>query len=165
MKTKIVVLMGLLALPLASLAQDPNENYQRLVDEVLEVTGALKIGEQMSSAVVAQLVQALKSSGSTLPDRAYDILEDEVQSTIREEMESGSFHEMMYPIYARHLNESDLEAALAFFETTEGRKYVQAMPAMAAEGMQVGQAWGASLGPKIAERVQQRLTAEGFDLQ
>ncbi len=165
MRTQIVVAFCLLALPLTSLSDDSEQRYERLVDEVLEVTGALEIGEQMSALVVSQMIQALKSSSTDLPDRTYDLLETEVQETIREEMASGSFNELMYPVYAKYLNEAELEAMLRFYATKEGRKIAQVMPLMAADGMVVGQKWGAALGPKIAQRVQQRLADEGIDLQ
>lgn len=165
LKTQILIVIGLLALPLTTLSEDSEQRYERLVDEILEVTGSLKIGKQMGAMVVGQMIQVLKSSGSDLPDRAYVVLETEVQMTIKEEMESGSFNEMMYPIYAKYLDEDDLQAALSFYATKEGQKFVQAMPLMAAEGMEVGQRWGAALGPKIAQRVQQRLADEGYELQ
>ena len=165
MKIHALVFVGLLALPLASLAEDPQERYERLVDEVLEVTGALEIGEQMSAAVVGEMVSALKSSGSDLPDRAYDVLEEEVRATINEEIASGSFNELMYPIYAKYLDENDLKAALHFYSTKEGRKIAESMPLMAAEGIAAGQQWGTVLGPKVAQRVLQRLADEGFELQ
>ncbi len=160
-----MVVFFLLALPLVSLGDDSEERYERLVDELLEVTGALKIGEQMGALIVNQMVGALKSSGSNVPDRVYELLESEVLDTINDEIESGSFNELMYPVYAKHLDENDLKAALRFFATKEGRKMAEAMPLMAAEGMAVGQQWGAALGPKIAQRVQQRLAEEGIDLQ
>jgi hypothetical protein len=111
------------------------------------------------------MIRALKSSGSDLPDRAYELLEIEVQDTINDEIESGSFNQLMYPVYAKYLDEADLEAALRFYATNEGRKIAEAMPLMAVEGMTVGQQWGATLGPKIAQRVEQRLAEEGIDLQ
>ena len=165
MRYKILIFFCLLALPLTSLSDDSEQRYERLVDEVLEVTGALKIGEQMSTMVVSQMIRALKSSGSDLPDRAYELLEIEVQDTINDEIESGSFNQLMYPVYAKYLDEADLEAALRFYATNEGRKIAEAMPLMAVEGMTVGQQWGATLGPKIAQRVEQRLAEEGIDLQ
>lgn len=165
MKYMIPIAFCLLALPLTSLGDDSEQRYEQLVDEVLEVTGALKIGEQMSTLVISQMINMLRSSGSELPDRALELLEMEVQNTINDEIAAGSFNELMYPVYAKYLDENDLEAALRFYATSEGRKIAEAMPLMAAEGMIAGQQWGAALGPKIAQRVQQRLAEEGFDLQ
>jgi uncharacterized protein len=165
MKMRVVAGLYLLSLPLMSLGDDSGQRYNRLVDEILEVTGALKIGEQMSAVVVSQMVQALKSSNTEVPDRAYELLEDEVQLTIRSAMESGSFNELMYPVYAKYLDEADLEAMLQFYSTKEGKKIAELMPLMAADGAAVGQRWGAELGPEIANRVLKRLADEGIELQ
>ena len=165
MRIQLTVAVCLMALPLTGLTDDAQQRYKLLVDEVLEVTGALAIGEQMSNAVVSQMIQAIKSSRTDLPNRAYQLIESEVQNAIKEEVESGSFQELMYPIYAKHLSEDELKALLRFYSTKEGKRVAQTMPLMAAEGMAAGQQWGAALGPKIAQRVQQRLADEGIDVQ
>ena len=165
MRIHVVAGLCLLSLPLMSLGDESGEQYNRLVDEVLEVTGAFKIGEQMSALVVSQMIQALKASGTEVPDRAYELLEGEVQLTIKAEIESGSFNELMYPVYAKYLDEADLEAMLRFYSTKEGRKIAEAMPLMAAEGAAAGQRWGAALGPEIASRAMKRLADEGIELQ
>jgi hypothetical protein len=165
LKIQLLILVGLLTFPVASVGDDSGERYEQLVDEMLEITGALKIGEQMSAMVVSQMAQAMKASSSDLPDRAFELLQIEVNETISKEMASGSFNEMMYPIYAKYLDEHDLQAALEFYSTKEGRKIAQAMPLMAADGMAAGQEWGAILGPKIARNVLQRLADEGIELQ
>jgi len=47
MKIWTLVVVFLLVIPLTCEAYESDASYERLVDEVLEVTGALKIGEQM----------------------------------------------------------------------------------------------------------------------
>ena len=164
MKSRFMALIVFFLLPVAGLCEEIDEHYRQLVDEMLEVTGALEIGEQMSGFVVAELTRALKEVDHNLPDRAYEVLESEVRLLIREEMESGSFHELMYPIYRKYLDAEDLQAAIRFYRTEEGKKIVSVLPQLSREGMMAGQSWGASLGPKIAERVRARLAEEGIEL-
>ncbi len=159
-----IVFSLLVAIPFAFTTADAKDDYEALVDEILEVTGALEIGAQMSQFVVAQMTQALKTGGADLPDEAYVALEDEVNKTIDRAIASGSFGELMYPIYRKHLGESDLKAMIDFYRTPSGKKIAAAIPLMAQEGMMAGQIWGQSLGPSIAERVEQRLKDEGFEL-
>ena len=79
-------------------------------------------------------------------------------------MASGSFNKLMYPIYAKYLDENDLRAAIAFYSTKEGRKFAETAPLMAADGIAVGQQWGRTIGPKIVRNVQKRLQEEGIEL-
>ncbi len=153
MKTWAPVVVFLLVIPLTCLGDEPDPSYKQLVDEVLELTGALKIGEQMSGFVVGEIVKALQSADSDFPARGYELLESEVNLTIKEAMESGSLNELMYPIYAKYLDASDLEAMIRFYSTKEGRKIANILPQMTQEGMIAGQRWGAALGPQIAQRV------------
>lgn len=163
MKIWTPVVVFLLVIPLTCDAYESDESYERLVDEVLEVTGALKIGEQMSGFIVTEMVKTLKTVDPNFPDRGYDIMENEVNLTIKEAMRSGSFNDLMYPIYAKYLDASDLEAMIRFYSTKEGQKIASILPSMTQDGVVAGQQWGAVLGPQIAQRVQQRLADEGIE--
>ena len=69
MKLRTFAAVCLLAFPAASFADEPTETYKALVDEILEVTGALKIGEQMADLVVQQMIMAMKAGGTEQPLR------------------------------------------------------------------------------------------------
>ena len=159
------VALGLLVLvlvPVAGHSQETDEEYNRLVDEILEVTGALKIGEQLSALLVTQMTAALKNADSSLPDRAYELIEEEVNAGLTQSIESGSFSKLMYPVYARHLSKHDLQAMVAFYNTEEGARIAAATPIMAQQAMVAGQEWGNALGPEISNRVVKRLREEGI---
>lgn len=165
MRIVSAVVCGLLmSLPVGAPSQETGEEYEKLVDEILEVTGALKVGEQLGAVVIEQMFGALKASNSNVSDEIYEIIQEEVNAVLSESMASRSFQELMYPVYAKHLTKSDLEAMMAFYRTPEGQRIAAALPLMAQEGMLAGQAWGASLGPQIGRRVVQRLSDEGFEL-
>ncbi len=164
MKSRFVALILFILLPLVGVGEETDEHYKQLVDEMLEVTGALKIGEQMSVFMVSEMTRALKEVDEDLPDRVYEVIESEVSLLIREEIESGSFNELLYPIYRKYLDASDLEAIIKFYRTKEGRKIVSVLPQLSQEGMIAGQSWGESLGPKIVERVRIRLLEEGIEI-
>lgn len=164
MTLRTLAAVCLLAFPFTSAADEPTDTYKALVDEILDVTGALKIGEQMADIIIQQMTMAMKAGGTEIPDRALEVIQEEVVATITGEMESGSFNELMYPIYAKYLDENDLKAAIAFYATKEGRKFAEAAPLMAVEGMTVGQNWGAMIGPRIARNVERRLREEGIEL-
>ena len=165
MRVTIAVATILAVFSTTAWADEVDPKSRALVDEVLEVTGALDIGEQMSSMIVTQMVQAMKATNNTLPERAFDVMAEEVNATISEEIASGSFQELMYPIYLKYLTVEELEAMVAFYRSPEGQRIAEVLPAMSQEGMIAGQQWGAALGPEIARRVRQRLDDEGFSLE
>ena len=164
MQIRVLTIMVLLLAPMLCFGNETDEEYERLVDEILETTGALEIGVQMSDLIVAQMFEALKAADKEVPDRAYDALEDEVISTINDAIASGSFSELMYPIYRKYLSRTDLEAMVRFYRTEEGKRIAEAIPVMAQEAMQAGQVWGTNLSPEIARRVRERLASEGIEL-
>ncbi|MEL6870398.1 MAG: DUF2059 domain-containing protein [Pseudomonadota bacterium] len=159
----IATVLLLLTFTTAS-AQDNDAEYYEMVDELLELTGALDIGEQLSALMVTEMTNALKRSSNDLPDKAYDLIAEEVNTAISESFASGEFQTMMYPVYANHLTKDDLVAMLAFYRTPSGKRIAKATPLMAQEGMLVGQKWGQSLGAGIGQRVVERLEAEGYEL-
>ena len=57
MKLHLLVLIGLLTFSITTLGDDSEQRYEQLVDELLQVTGALKIGEQMSAMIVSHMTQ------------------------------------------------------------------------------------------------------------
>ena len=162
MKLHSFVLSLVLASPAVCFSQDAE--FEDLVDELLEITGALNIGEQMGQLVLAQMFEALRAVDANVPDRAYEVIESEVSSIISDEMKSGSFQALFYPIYARHLSKSELQAMVAFYRTPEGKHIAEVLPALSQEGMLAGQAWGESLGPEIGRRIVDKLRAEGIEI-
>ena len=164
MKSRFVVLTFFVFLPLVGIGDETDEQYRQLVDETFEVTGAWKIGEQMSIFMVAEMTRALKEIDEEVPDRVYELIASEVNLVIREEIGSGSLNELMYPIYRKYLDASDLEALIKFYTSKKGKKIASLLPQLTQELMIAGQSWGASLGPKVGERVGMRLSEEGIEI-
>jgi hypothetical protein len=54
------------------------------------------------------------------------------------------------PAYVKHLDDSTLDAAIAFYESPEGRKLAAQLPAIQMESMDAGAAWGRKLGMEVA---------------
>lgn len=58
--------------------------------------------------------------------------------------------ESMAAIYAAHLDESDIDALLAFYQGAAGKKLADAMPAITAEAAKMGSEYGQRLMQEIA---------------
>ncbi|HEX7124434.1 MAG TPA: DUF2059 domain-containing protein [Thermodesulfobacteriota bacterium] len=135
------------------------------IRRLLQATGALSVAQLMSEAVVSQMSAALKRARPDLPAHVFDVLAETVNEVIAEEMVArGGFVDAMILLYHRHFTHEEIRGLVAFYETPLGRKAGSLAPIMSQEGLRIGQQWGESLGPKIAERVKARLKQEGIEL-
>ncbi len=165
MRTRWWVVVAALFVSFNAAAEDIDAEYRALVDEVLEITGAIKIGEQMGEFMATELFRVLRTNDLSVPDRAYDILAEEISAIMKEELNAGSFNEMMYPVYHKYLTATDLQALIDFYSSPEGKKIAELLPQISQEGMMAGQQWGLSLSPKIQERIRTRLEEEGITIR
>jgi hypothetical protein len=159
-----MVVIAMLALVFArpAGAEELSPEKQADIERLLEVTGALAVGQQMSSAVVGQLVEALKASRADIPDRVLDLLPAEVDAVIAANL--PSFKAAIVPLYHKYFSAAEIKELIRFYSSAVGRKAVGVMPALVQESMSLGQRWGASLAPQIDRRVKERLKREGIAL-
>jgi uncharacterized protein len=113
--------------------------------QFLELSGAGTLGVQM----MGQMLPALKQMAPDAPESFWQ----EFMSEVRPE----SLIDLIVPIYAKHFEEAELDELIAFYASPIGRKTVERLPAITAESMSVGQAWGEA----IAKRAIERLKASG----
>jgi hypothetical protein len=150
MNPRWIALALALLLPLGASAQAVAPEKEEAIRKLLRVTGAVQLGTQVSSAMVAQMKPAFRG----VPERLWKELEQELGDT-------SEFTDLMIPVYARHYSLEDLEALIAFYESPLGRRVVSATPAIAQESMALGQRWGQLQAQKVIER----LRAEGYTQQ
>lgn len=135
------------------------------IKELLQVTGAYKLGEMFGNAFTAQMIKVLKESKPDIDPRAFDIIKEESEALMHEELvEKESLLPFMYPIYHRYLTLGETKGLIQFYKTPLGRKAVSVVPKMTQEGMLAGQEWGKIIGPKLQQKVLKRLKKEGIRL-
>ena len=163
---KIIVMFASLLfvtmMPLHAAAEALTDGKRADIIKLLDTTGAMNMGKQMSAMVVGQMSEALKASRPDLPPELFDILREEVSATFEENI--PMFVELIVPIYHRHFTHEELKGLLSFYETDLGRKKIRVMPLLVQESMLIGQQWGQTIGPEIERRVIERFKAEGVDL-
>ena len=148
-----------------SMADDFTSEKKADIRNLLEISGALDMGKQMSSAVIQQMTQILKSTRPDIPDKMYEILEEEVNLIIEEQMTAeGGLLELTIIIYHRYYSHEDVKGLLSFYKTALGKKLIKTQPQVMQESIQAGQLWGQALGPIIQERLEARFENEGVDL-
>jgi len=136
------------------------------IEELMEMTGILHIGEQMASVFVTQMVQNIKKDNPDIPERMFLILKEEVDNVIKTQAEAnGGFADMAMPIYHKYFTHDDVKGLIKFYQTDLGKKTITVLPSIMQESIQAGQKWGESLEPLIQERISKRFKEEGFELE
>lgn len=105
---------------------------ERKVRRLMELTGAEDAGKQMLEMMTEQFAH--------MPHIPKGFMEK-----FRELAERQSMVDMLVPVYMKHLNEEDLDAAIAFHESPAGKRFLAAQPQVMQEAKEVGEKWGVRL--------------------
>ena len=153
----------LVLLSFFSIAEEITDEKKRVIDEMLEITGALEIGEMMGNAVADQMISALAQQGQNMDQRVVAIVKDEVSKIMHDEfIANGFIHNMSYRIYHKYFTTDELKQVVMFYKTPAGSKMAMYLPQVTQEAMIAGQQHGASLGPIIEYRLMARFRREGI---
>ncbi len=160
---KIISILILLVFAQFAFAEDLTVEKKRVIDEMLEITGALEVGERMGTAVASQMISAMSQREKDLDPKIVAIVQDEVGNIMHDEfIANGFLNEMSYTIYHKHFTLVELKEMVAFYKTPTGSKMATLLPQITQEGMIAGQKHGQSLGPIIQKRLVARFEKEGI---
>jgi hypothetical protein len=143
----------------ASLAQDIPAEKKADIEKLMEMTGALKLGQMMSTAIVGEFSKAIKAGRPNIPESALNAVTEEVNAVISENL--PSFTEISVQIYDKHFTADEIRSLIAFYSSDLGKKVINVMPTITQESIKAGKDWGESLGPELQRRVRARLEKEG----
>lgn len=143
-------------------AEDLTTAKRTDIQRLLETTGALSLGRQMSAYVVRHYMDSLRQMRPDIPAAALDTIPPVVDEVIGANL--PAFADKMVPLYHRYFTHAEIGQLLAFYQTDVGRKSIQVMPQLLQESMKMGQEWGQALGPEIQRRVKERLKKEGVEI-
>jgi uncharacterized protein len=155
-RTRTTLLVLLCFVSTTSLGEELSAAKHADIEKLLEMTGSLAVGKQMSTAVVQQMTQMLRKARPDIPERVIGFIPEEVDAVIDENMDA--FEELVVSIHHKYFTHE----MTRFYATPLGQKSIRVMPALMGESMQAGQQWGQSLGPTLRERIEARLKKEGF---
>jgi uncharacterized protein len=165
MKTNFLAVLFLATLALTTspaFGQEVSADKRAEIEKILDTTGALKLGQQFATAFAAQIANALRASHANVPQKALEVLPEEVNAVIADNI--ASFKELVIQIYDRHFTLEDLKGLNQFYSTDIGRKLVSVLPSLTQESMSAGQKWGQALGPEIERRIEARFKKENIVL-
>jgi hypothetical protein len=112
------------------------------VRQLLTLTGAAKMGDQM----MQQMIASFKQSFPNVPKSYW--------KKLSKSLDANEMVELVIPVYERHLGQKDIKELIAFFKTRVGRKFIRVQPEILRESMAIGQAWGQKVGQRVMKDLQ-----------
>lgn len=142
--------------------QDVSAEKKVEIEKLLQTTNALHLGQQFSTAMVAHLTKTLRTKHTNVPQKALDILPQEINAVISENL--PALKKILVNIYAQHFTLDELKGLNQFYSTDLGRKVISTLPSVLQESMAAGKKWGPTLAPEIERRIQARFKKEDLTL-
>ncbi|NNG14979.1 MAG: DUF2059 domain-containing protein [Gemmatimonadales bacterium] len=157
------LLAVVLAIPSPLVAQEVDGAFHKDIEQLLVVTGASAMGEQMGTFAANSVIDALQAQDPNVPPRAVEIVREVVTKYTANSMSgpNGMLPDMV-TIYARHFTHAEVKELLGFYGTDLGRKLIATLPIIVQESQAVGAAWAARIEPAMTAELQARLSEEGF---
>ncbi len=108
--------------------------------------------------------QISKTLGEARPGLGEDL--DRVMTELKPEFDrqADEMIEIAAQVYAKHIPEADLQAAVAFFTSDPGRKYAAAQRTVLAEVVTAMQGWQGKISTDMMSRVRTELKKKGHEL-
>ena len=116
------------------------------IKHLLVLTGSDKLGMQ----IIANMSQQYRAMFPSVPEKFWDAFVNEITGE--------DLVNLVVPVYVKHYTHEEIKGLIVFYETPLGKKVIQVTPAVMQESMALGQIWG----KEIAERIRERMIAEGY---
>src|ERR1043166_5829463 len=131
---------------------DPGQAAQ--IRQVMDLTGARDMGQQLMQAGLEQFRSSIEDSQPNNP-RAKQFM-DAFAAKFQKHFDPKSLNEELIPIYDRHLTSEDLKGLLDYYRSPLGQRMLKALPELSRES----QAIGFALGQKAAQETMEELKAD-----
>ncbi len=133
-------LFAFTAVIMASMSVFAEPAKESSIRELMEITGAARMGDQ----IVEQMTNQLRGVMQDVPPSFWDALVEEADA---EELIQNAI-----PIYQKYLTEEDIQTINAFNRTPTGRKLIAVQPQIMQESLLLGQKWGQEVAARAMAR-------------
>jgi len=134
----------------------------------LAAARALVVSSGMSrsfDAIIPQFTnQIVQSLTQTRPEIARDLTAVLTQLKPEFEKEVDEMIDIAAQIYVKQMSEPDLKAAVAFFDSPAGKKYVETQPAFLTEAVTAMQGWQGKVSTDMMSRVRAEMKKRGHEI-
>ncbi len=117
------------------------------------------------SNIIPQFMDQIGSSlTQTRPELIHDL--NAVLTGLKPEFDkqADEMVDIAAQIYVKQMSEQDLKAAVAFFESPAGKKYVETQPAFVTEVVTAMQGWRGKISTDMMTRVRAEMKKKGHEL-
>ena len=133
---------GSTTLPVTSVAKI-DAKKEKSIRELLEVTGASKLGAQVGQEAIAYFRRAappgVPEEYWKKAEAKFTDMSEVIEETVR--------------IYDKHYTQGDIDAFLVFYRSPAGQKFVKELPAVQTESTAFGRAWGKRKAEEIVAEI------------
>jgi hypothetical protein len=165
LSSALLIIAACLA-PLRAGAQGDAEAFRASVQELVRLSGASALGEQLANQVFRSVVASMRQSNPDLPPRVAVIAEEVASQTFGTLFaDEKRVLDLYVPIYQKHFTKAEVDEIVRFYHTPVGQKAIKVMPTVLQESMQASQPWVQEAMPKFTQELERRLEAEGLAVQ
>jgi hypothetical protein len=132
------------------------------IEKLMALTGATNLGVQMASQFADAFFKSFKDTQPNVPQRAIEIVQEVIITELSTAFSGPELKDGLIGLYAKYFTHAEIKGLIAFYESDLGRKAIANMPNLVREGGEIGQRWAQSAMPKIMQKLQDRLKAEGL---
>ena len=138
-------------------------SFRSDIHKLLEITGSAQMGVQVASLMTSQMLEGLKKSDPSIPDRALELAKQVFDAEFAKAFNGpDSIVEELVVIYAKHFTHEEVRGLLTFYSSDLGGKVIVSMPAVVQQSAAAGQQWASRQTPRVMTILENRLRAEGF---
>ena len=117
------------------------------------------------SIIVPQFLDQIGSSlTQTRPELSRDLTVVLTQLKPEFDKQVNEMIDIAAQIYVKQMSEQDLKAAVAFFESPAGKKYVETQPAFLTEVVTAMQGWQGKISTDMMARVREEMKKKGHEI-
>lgn len=138
----------------ASKASKVDAEKAAQIRELMDLTGARDMGQQLMQAGLEQFRSSVEESQPNNP-RAKQFM-DAFTAKFQKHFDPKSLNEELIPIYDRYLTGEDLKGLLDYYRSPLGQRMLKALPELSRES----QATGFALGQKAAQETMEELKGD-----
>lgn len=117
------------------------------------------------SVIIPQFMeQIVQSLTQTRPEIRQDLMTVLTELKPEFDHQADEMVDIAAQIYVKQMSEPELKAAVAFFESPAGKKYVETQPAFLTEVVTAMQGWQGKLSTNMMTRVREEMKKKGHEI-
>ena len=144
---KIVTIIALTIITTSVSFGQVHESYTKTLKIMFKAAGS----EETYKTIITQMFNMFKEQYPNVEEKVWIDLEEEFIKVSMDELVL-----MIAPVYAKYLNQNELQQLIEFYDSPVGRKLAESTPLITQESMQIGQKWGEKIGEEFADKMKEK---------